>query len=218
MRSLLLVAIFSSLSVGATASEPTERGNFGNYTTIGTQGVGVGIAIPITPMINGRIEANKLDLSKDFSSGNVNYGTKIKNNSVAALIDYHMFSAMPSFRLTAGAFINDGGISGTGTTTSYNFNGASYTVGAGESATINAKFKTVAPYIGVGFGSMTKGFSFFNDIGAFYAKPSVGLTLTPGLAAAVNPADLAAETAALQNDLNRIKWYPVIRIGISYVF
>lgn len=217
-HSLCIASLLSSASFAANAEMST-------YGSLGTQGVGTGVSIPVTGTSALRLELNGLSITRDFSEGSIDYDGKLKNNSVAALYDWH-FSPASSFRATAGLVFNDGGIQASGTSAS----GGSYTIGdrtvsaaAGERVNVDAEFRKISPYIGIGWSKAAKekGVSFFGDIGAFYAKPNARLSLTPALSAAVNAADPAAierETAKVQDRLDNLKWYPVLRVGVRYTF
>lgn len=217
MKSFIFAALLAVASLSATAADVT------GYASLGTQGVGAGIAMPVTASTNARIEFNSLNLSSDFKDSDVNYDAKIKNNSISVMYDWHMLSGMPSLRATTGVVFNNGSIRGSGTTATpgtFTFNNQNYLAPAGEGVSIDGEFKKTAPYIGIGFGDMSKrdGFSFFGDIGAFYAKPTINVALTPGLAAVVAAADVAKETATLQDHADKVKWYPVLRFGLQYKF
>lgn len=217
MKAFYFVAALSALTVNAAAAD------YAAYGSLGTQGVGAGIVLPISPTTAARFEINSINVSSDFNESDVNYTAKVKNNSASALFDWHFAGGAPWLRATAGLVFNDGGFSGTGTPTtpgSYTFNGTTYTVGTSESVTVDGEFRKVAPYLGIGFGRpvTTKGWGVFGDIGAFYAKPKMNVTLSPGLAAVVSATDLATETANLQEDADELKWYPVLRVGVRYAF
>ncbi|MDQ9171867.1 hypothetical protein Q8A64_15745 [Oxalobacteraceae bacterium R-40] len=219
VKSICIASLLSALSFSAAASE------ISSYGSLGTQGVGAGVSIPITESSAMRLELNGLSVSKDFTEGSTEYEGRLKNTSVAALYDWH-FSPASSFRATVGLVFNDGGIHATGTSStagSYTVGGTTVSAAAGERADVDADFRKISPYIGIGWSKAAKekGFSFFGDIGAFYAKPEARLNLTPALSAAVNAVDPSAidrETARVQDRFDNVKWYPVLRIGVRYTF
>jgi hypothetical protein len=195
------------------------------YGSLGTQGIGAGVSIPMTESSALRLELNGLNISKDFTEDGNPYDGKLKNNSVAAMLDWH-FSEASSFRATAGLVFNDGGIQASGSRSAagtYTVGGATVSAGAGERVDVDADFRKISPYLGIGWSKTAKekGFSFFGDIGAFYAKPEARLRLTPALDAAVNAADpnaIERETDKIQDRFDKLKWYPVLRIGVRYTF
>ena len=49
-------------------------------------------------------------------------------------------------------------------------------------------------------------------------RPDVRLSPSASLAAKINPSDLAAEQASAQDKANRLRAYPVVKIGVAYAF
>jgi hypothetical protein len=219
MKKIYVASLLSALSFGAAAADISAHGS------LGTQGVGAGLSLPLGESSAVRLELNTLRFSRNFTEDQINYNGRLKNNSIAALYDWHL-SPASSFRFTGGVVFNDGGFSASGTTTTggtFTVGGTTVTAGAGERVDVDADFKKVSPYIGIGWGKTAggKGFSFFGDLGAFYAKPDVTLTLTPVLQAGVNASDptaIARETAKLQDNMDSLRWYPVLRVGVRYAF
>ncbi|MGV3740762.1 MAG: hypothetical protein ACO1NO_00445 [Burkholderiaceae bacterium] len=220
-----LVKQFCIASLLAASPLIAGAADISSYGSLGTQGVGAGVSVPLTDSSALRLELNGLSVSKDFTEGSIDYDGQLKNTSIAALYDWH-FSPVSSFRVTAGLVFNDGGLQARGTSSasgSYTVGGTTVSVGAGERIDAKADFRKISPYIGIGWSKAVKekGLSFFGDIGAFYAKPQARLDLTPALEAAVNAADPAAierETARVQDRADNLKWYPVLRIGVRYTF
>lgn len=204
---------------------PDTASTISSYGSLGTQGIGAGVSIPLTERSAMRLELNGLSISNDFSEDGISYEGKLKNTSVSALYDWH-FSPASSFRATVGLVFNDGGIHARGTSTAagtYTVGGTTVAAGSGEYVDADAEFRKISPYIGIGWSKVAneRGFSFFGDIGAFYAKPQTRLTLSPVLGAAVNAADPNAverENEKIQDRFDSLKWYPVLRIGARYTF
>lgn len=224
IKHLCIASIFSAASFAALASEEAST-NISSYGSLGTQGIGAGVSMRLNERSALRLEMNGLSVSKDFSEDSIDYEGKLKNNSIAALYDWH-FSPASSFRVTAGLVFNDGGLEASGTSGvagSYTVGGTTVAVGAGERVDVNADFRKISPYVGIGWSKVAKdkGFSVFGDIGAFYAKPDVRLSLSPTLNTAVNAADPNAverETDKIQDRFDKLKWYPVLRVGLRYTF
>lgn len=223
IKNLCIASLLASTSFAASASE--SFANLSSYGSIGTQGIGAGVSIPLTQSSALRLELNGLSISKDFTEDSIRYEGQLKNTSVAALYDWH-FSPASSFRATAGLVFNDGGIRAQGTTAgsgTYTVGGTTVSTAAGERVDVDAEFRKISPYVGIGWSKVAKegGFSFFGDIGAFYAKPQARLTLSPILSTAVNAADPAAverERDKIQDRFDSLKWYPVLRVGVRYTF
>jgi hypothetical protein len=222
-KHLCIASLLSAASF--TASFAASAADISSYGSLGTQGVGAGVSIPLTESSAVRLELNGLNFSKDFTEDSINYEGQLKNTSIAALYDWHLSPASP-FRVTAGLIFNDGGMQAKGTssaTGSYTVGGTTVAAGAGERIDAKADFRKISPYLGIGWSKVakSKGFSLFGDIGAFYANPKAHLSLTPALSAAVNAADptaLERETAKVQDRADNLKWYPVLRLGVRYTF
>ena len=83
-----------------------------------------------------------------------------------------------------------------------------------------AKFNAVGPYVGVGFGTpATRGnaLKFVFDLGAVIGQPTVSLSATGGAFAqgSVPYNDLQVQQMTTQQDLNKLKVYPVISFGLA---
>ena len=78
----------------------------------------------------------------------------------------------------------------------------------------------MTPYLGLGFGHRAggTGLRLYADAGVAWGRPEVRLSPSASLAAKINPADLAAERAAAQDKGDRIRAYPVVKLGVAYAF
>ena len=84
------------------------------------------------------------------------------------------------------------------------------------SATGSVDFSNVQPYFGIGGGyTNKKGVNFYLDLGAnFQGAPVVDMTyITTASQEAVD-----AETAAVESHYNNYQFYPVIQLGMNYMF
>lgn len=210
MKKSIIAIALATLAASAVAGE--------SYVGLGTTGVNLGYGLKLTNESGARIELNGLNYSRDFNSGDATYNAKIKLSGVAGYYDYRPFAG--TFRLTGGLLVGDNKVTGTGTARNGNcftINGTDYCA-AGQSVAVTAKMPTLLPYLGIGAGhsQAASGFGFFADLGVTYGKPSTTLTASPGLA--VPQANLDAERDKLQNDLNKLQWFPVIKLGVSYTY
>ena len=105
---------------------------------------------------------------------------------------------------------------------SYVFGGKRYPAMPGMNAVAEARYPTVMPYFGIGYGHRpaSKGLGFVADLGVAYGIPKCSYTLSPELAAAAGPAKSWAASGldSLRQVMSRYRWYPVLQIGISYRF
>jgi len=187
----------------------------------GTLGGGVELTTNVVPMLlNARIQANGFNYNTTVTNTNVHYDAKLKLLSVGALADFYPMAG--KFRLTAGVYYNANKLTLTGvpTAATYTFNGTTYTAAQAGSVTGTMDFNKLAPYAGIGWGDAVSSGSpigFNVDLGVLYqGKPKTTVTATG--AAAGLAADIAAEKARLDNNVNKYKFYPVASVGISYHF
>lgn len=193
----------------------------------GTLGAGVDVSKGISESLGLRLQANALNYNRDITESDVDYDADIKLKSAGLLLDWHPFSG--TFRVSAGAYWNGNEATATGRPSggTYTINGVTYNSSDIGSLDGKIDFKSVAPYLGIGFGSAPKagrGMTFSFDLGVLYQRePNVALTAVcgAGLSGAQCTqlqSDVAAEQASLQEDLKDLKFYPVASFGIGYRF
>lgn len=192
----------------------------------GTTGFGVHVIVPVQPDVNFRVGVNALNYSYNSSTSNVDYDFKLKLNTFDALLDY--FPTSDAFRVSGGLIYNGDKIDATGkpnASGSYRLNGTTYS--AASAGTIDGKidFRKVAPYLGIGWGNAVRqpGWGFTADLGVmFQGSPKTSLTnsncTAPAATCAQLASDLAAENVVLADKVNKYKYYPVARIGVTYSF
>lgn len=190
------------------------------YTGVGTTGLTLGLDQALSQYHGLRVDANGFNYNRSFDSGNMHYDGKLKLRSAGFYYDFHPFAG--SFRLTAGALVGNDKVSATGTSNSngtYTINGQQYSA-AGSSIHADAKFPTVRPYLGIGGGQndTSKGLGFFWDVGVAYGKPSVTYTASQSLVDAAGQSNIDEEKRQLQDKMDKLRYYPVVRLGISYAF
>jgi hypothetical protein len=187
-----------------------------------TLGFGVGFAIPVTENLAGRLSLSKSNYAFQTTSDKINYDANLKLENVAALADWHLFSGIT--HLTAGLIYNNNGFSMNAVPTSGSFtiNGVPYNTTQISSLSADTSFNKIAPYLGFGWsGRASKtGFSFKSDIGVmFQGTPKSTLAVSGTLANDPNVvANVAAEQAKLDSDMENFKLYPVVSVGMAYAF
>lgn len=212
MKKLIVLAALAIASGTAMAGEV--------YTGVGTIGINLGYAQALTEHIGVRGEYNTLNYDRDFNTSDVDYNGKLKFNSAGFYADYFPFAGH-GLRLSAGALVGSNKVTAEGKAKNGNFtvNGQNYSA-AGQSVNATAKFPDVQPYVGIGYGfSPNKaGFGLYADMGVAYGKPKATLTVSQGLLAQAGQANVDAERQKLQDELDKLKFYPVVNVGISYQF
>ncbi|GAQ28429.1 hypothetical protein K6V18_22875 [Ralstonia insidiosa] len=191
----------------------------------GTQGAGIGAAVSFNSRLGAHVDVNAINLSHNFSFGGNRYQDDIRLRQGGVYAD--VFPLRDSgFRTTAGARFSDDELSGTSVPTNgtYTFAGRKVRALPGMYAVAKARYPTVMPYFGIGYGHQpaSKGFGFIADLGVAYGIPKSSYTLSPQLAAKVGPVNsqLIATNGLqeLRSEMSRYRWYPVIQVGVSYRF
>lgn len=220
----LLLALLAALSASSAMAF-----EIGVAPRVGTNGYGLDLVTSVVPdTFNLRLGAYSYKLQKDFDNNEATFDTQLQLKSAGLFADYHLFSG--HLRLSAGALYNGNQLdvkTKPNKNGQYVFNGNTYNASdfRGEGS---LTFKKFAPYVGIGGGnnaSSSGNWSFLWDIGAMYQnKGKVKLNaeilnpLAPQSLKDQFAADLQAEEADLQKEVDKYKWYPVVSIGVGYKF
>lgn len=191
----------------------------------GTQGVGIGAAVSFNSVLGAHADFNAINLSHDFSFGGNRYQDDLRLRQGGLYADVFP-SRSSGFRVTAGARFNDDELRGVSVPTNgtYVFSGRKFPAMPGMYATAEARYPTVMPYLGIGYGHQpaSKGYGFIADLGLAYGIPEVSFTLSPALAAKAGPVKsrilVQSGLDELRSKMSHYRWYPVVQIGISYRF
>jgi hypothetical protein len=190
---------------------------------LGTLGLGLEVGKLLTNHIAARVGVNYFKHTTTRAQTGISYAASIKLQAFSALVDFFPGNR-GSFHLTGGIMTDPAKIDGTGKPTSsgtFKINGNTYTSAQVGTLTGNIKFPSVGPYLGLGFGTPARNggaLKFLFDLGVVVGKPkftlsSTGAAANPGLAA-----DLTAQEKTTQNDLDKLKVYPVLSFGLAYRF
>jgi hypothetical protein len=213
-------------AVWAILASPVSLADTSLGLRVGTLGGGIELAHAFTDTLGFRVSVNGLNYNSNQTYDSINYDAKLKLESGQLLLDWFPFSS--NFRLSAGAMYNgnkltlDGKPSAGGT---YTINGTTYT--ASEIGALNGTvdFKKAAPYVGLGYGRpVGKGLKFAADLGVlFQGSPRSTLSATCGPAASAPTcsqiqSNVAAQQNQLEDDMHVFRYYPVLSIGLAYVF
>jgi len=189
----------------------------------GTPGIGLEASKLLLPHLGARVGANYFKLTRTQSKSDISYDASLKLQGVTALID--LFPAKRgSFHLSGGLMTNPLKVTGTGKPSAggtFTINSNTYTSAEVGTLIAVAKYPSASPYLGLGIGTPARGHSalgFTFDLGAAIGKPKVTLTAT---GAASNPslaADLKAQQDKTQKDVQKLKVFPVLQLGMAYRF
>ena len=218
MKKALVAAMFAGVATMAAATAHARE----VYGSFGTEGVGIGYSQPIGVRDNVRVDVNGFSLSHSFNAGDLHYDANLKLTHVGIYGDFFPAPSVVPFRFTAGVLIGDDHLEGDATSMSgtYTINGVTVPTG-GETIHAKAKFPAVRPYVGIGFGhtpQATKGFSAFFDAGVAFGKPHVDFDVPANIVAAAGQDNVNAEEQNLQDKANKLKFYPIVKVGITYRF
>ena len=235
MRTLTVFIILSTSSLyGQTL--------FGVGVTASSLGLGIQGAVSVTGNSNIRAGFNAFDYSDNFSKDGISYGGTLKLRSAQVTYDQFFGGHFGSFHISPGVLVYDGN-KGTananvpagqaftlGGTTFYS-SSANPVAGAGS-----VTFNKVAPMILIGFGNLLprgqRHFGLSIDAGvAFEGSPNTKLNLGGATClnaqqtACVNTgsdatvqASVQSEQTKLNNDLNLLRFYPIVSLTFSYKF
>ncbi len=217
------IALLAALSLQATA----QAADVGLTVGVGTSGVAVHLSTPLSESFNARVGYNGLSRSMEDSTDDVTYDLKLKLATFDALVDY--FPMQGAFRLTAGLVHNGNKFEGNGRPAgngSYTVNGNTYNGSTFGRLNATVEFRKVAPYLGIGFGNAVakdKGWGFSSDFGVlFQGTPKTSVTNNGCTASAPVctqiATDMRAENDSLHDEMKDFKFWPVVRVGVSYKF
>jgi hypothetical protein len=213
---LLILALAGT----APASEDGVPGSFTGGAKIGTLGIGIGGEYRLNESFGLGLGANYFKYDFDFTADDIDYDAELTLASATVLA--HYYPGKGRFRLTGGLAFNGNEIDAKSKGTStFEIGDTTYT--AAQVGTIDGKidFRTVAPYLGLGWGpSPEKRWGFTFDVGIlFQGSPEVELAASGPISN--DPAflaDLAEEEEKVQEELDGFQYYPIVALGIYYRF
>ena len=207
------LALAGLLAAGTAAADGFALG-----AKAGTLGLGLEGTKGLTDKFNLRLGLNSYSYEFDEDASGIRYDAEFDLKSTAAIIDWHPFSG--SFRLSAGFVHNKNQVTLTARPSgNVTIGNTVYSPAAAGTISGDVKFKSGAPYAGIGFGNaVSKGvpFGVTFEVGVlFQGSPDVSLRSNSPL---VSESDLRREEQEAEADLEDFKTYPVISLGISYRF
>jgi hypothetical protein len=221
MKLMKIVSILLALAAAGTA----QAREIATTVDLGTTGLGLHLSTPLAAQLNARVGLNVANYSYDGNTSDMDYDFKLKLKTVDALLDYHPFDG--TFRVTGGVVYNGNKIDARARPSggSYTVNGRSYDASLVGDLSGKIDFRKAAPYLGIGWGNVLKeqGWSVGADLGImFQGAPKTRLASNdcraPALLCTQLATDVAAENLDLADDAKDFKFYPVLRVGVSYRF
>ena len=221
MKKIIIVSVLTILS---TVSKFYAQGSdyhlgFRIAPRISTLGAGLEVAKGFSPNFGVRAGFNYFSYGYDATESDVSYDLDLELKNFAILADWHPFEG--AFRLSGGILLNGNGLTGLAKPTApVAIGNANYDL---TSVNLDISYNSVAPYFGLGwdttFGDDDNwGFAF--DLGLIYSgSPDATLNVSgPDEANPLLADDLNRERQELQNDLDTLKWWPVVSAGVVYQF
>lgn len=203
---------------------------------VGVNGVGLNLSVGVTKRVNLRLsvsqvaiddEEETVTVGDDGAEGDIDAELEFDFGSNAVLLDWHVFNG--GFRVTAGMFKQTGAVDLTGTLQS-NIIVDGQPLATDDLGDISGEVKlsdSYQPYLGVGWGRGAGGkggFSFTADIGVAMLDPEVDLDAdvnlggSNGLSQAELDQRLAEMEADAEDELDDLKLWPVLAVGVNYAF
>ncbi|WP_445193316.1 hypothetical protein ACT009_05335 [Sphingomonas sp. Tas61C01] len=206
----------------ATAS---GRGVVSAAVTAGTLGIGPDVGFRFSDHVGVRGSATFLGVSSDFDSDDITYRGKLKLKSFGAMVDVFPFGG--AFRISGGARINRNRVNvsatpsadSTGTVT---VGDEEFTAAQVGTLTGRATVKKFAPALTLGWaGKNRPGFFFMAEGGVLFQGAARLRDFRASGSASTSAqfnAALERERRDLQDDVDKVKVYPILQIGIGYRF
>lgn len=193
---------------------------------VGTTGIGAELGFGLTDHLGVRASYGSGSFPYSITESGVRYDTRAKPRVGLLNLDLHPFGGV--FRVSAGVAYNGSRIEGRADTSTGTIVLNNVTYNTSDLGTVEGEvhFTKVAPYVGFGWGHAahgSTGFFFTSDFGAMYSPATGSVTGTCAQfvappVCAVLQSDLRAEADAFRREVERYKFYPVVRIGLGYRF
>jgi hypothetical protein len=195
---------------------------------------GVDAGYKFNPNLHARLGLNTVGFNVDYISQGIDYKAKFNPTNVHLLGDFFPFGG--GLRLTGGLVFQSNQFNATGTPnssaipggipTQINLGGVNYNINDVGTVSSEGSFSnSVAPYLGIGFGTpISPGLGFNFDAGVMFAG-SANVKLRANIPSSVPAAlqtqirnSLADQERRTNSDIGSFNVYPVVSVGISYAF
>lgn len=222
MRTLGSLAALGVLLLTAPAAAQ-ERIGLGVAPHAGTLGLGVDVAYALHPRVNVRVGGNFIPVEPEFDVSDITWKIDPPSPQFLGAVDVFLISQL---RLSGGVRIASNDLSARGVFTgSVDIGGQVYNGTDVGNLDGTIAISRVAPWVGIGWGNVARSrIGFFFDAGlAFTGSPDVTLTAdgpitTDPLLGPQFNSSLATETQEFEDDIDWVKYYPVVQIGLSFGF
>ncbi len=210
----------TSPQANSTPPEP-KKWAIGVHAQAATTGFfGFDAGYKFSPNLHARLGLNTGGFKYNNSSEGIDYNTSFQPTNIHLLGDYFPFGG--GLRLTGGLVFQNNRFTATAKSDSnnnININGTNYPSSSVGTVEGQGSFSnSVAPYLGIGFGTPISGGLGFNiDAGVMFSgSPKVSLS-APNAPQAIKD-ELAIQERKTNDDIKGFNLYPVVSIGFSYAF
>ena len=231
----LLVTCIALMGFSHSALAEGEQWEVG--ASAGTNGVGLELSFRMNDFLRLRGGYHFYDIGVDVDSEDNNgvQGDELKHSAdlelsnLALLADWYPWGG--AFRVSAGAVANQNDFSvqtACNNPTGCEVGSNSFSRTEIGTITTDIDVENFGPYLGIGWDrtlDATKRWTMSFEIGAFYqGAPNVEMTSTGSCAGSTSPLfsqcrdALEDEEDELEDELDSLKFYPVVSLGIGYRF
>lgn len=210
-----IVAVFLSVSTAGAQ----ERIGLGIAPHAGTLGVGVDVAYALHPRINVRAGANIIPVEPEFDISDISWKLDPPSPQFLAAVDLFLVSQL---RVSGGLRWASDDLAAVGVFTgSVEVGGDTYDGADVGNLRGAIAISALAPWIGIGWGNVARSrIGFLFDLGlAFTGSPDVTLTADGPIASnATFQSSLNREIQEFEGDIDWVRYYPVVQVGVSFGF
>lgn len=189
------------------------------YGGVGFPGLALGFAHAYDNGLAARAEYNGgLSVNRDGQREGLSYKGSLKTGRFGGFVDWFPFGG--TFRVAAGLTFNDMKATLDGQGSKGTINGKAVDL-TGETFTVNVKFPSTTPYLGLGWGhqrSTDKGLGFFADLGVQFGKFGVDVQTSIVGKFGVTQADVDAEANKVRDTVGKYSVLPTATLGLTYRF
>lgn len=216
MKKTLLISSLSMLICASPLYAANTTPNFGVGVGVGTLGPQVKISTAVNPYFGLSASLSGYDYKHEFSLSNVNndFDASYKIKTASLLANIFPFGGV--FRVTGGAFYNGNEIDFNSGKNNININTNQYN---DAKITGTADYNNFSPYLGIGWGNGINqhGFGFDADLGVLY-QGNASVTLKQSGSTTISSADMAHVKKEIEDNANKLRFYPVASVDIHYLF
>ena len=216
LKTIALAAVLASSALAAPAfAQEASRLNLG--VTAGSLGVGPEVTYDLNAKLDVRANATFLNIDHTFSTSDLSYSGAVDLSSGGVAVDVKPFGG--GFFVSAGVRYDGNTVKATARPSGpVTLNGVSYTPAQIGALSAKATFPSVAPTVSLGYRFRpTRHVVFGLEAGAmFMGAAKIGAPTFTGTG--VSPADLEAERAKLQSQVDKYQTFPILQASLAYRF